>query len=180
LELRDGAVRGVNLAQAVRTAKARIGELRGNEPAQQGQAGGDEKTDFSEMTASFKVANGVAHNEDLSIKSPLLRIAGSGDVNLADERLDYLARTTVVQSLQGQGGPELQALRGLTVPVKLSGPFGDLGWRIDFSGMARELAQQKIDEKKEEVRAQAKKSIDEQKGKVQEQLQEKLKGLLGR
>jgi AsmA protein len=180
LELRDGAVRGVNIAQAVRSAKAKLGEVRGDAPPQSGSAAADEKTDFSEMTASFRIANGIAHNDDLAIKSPLMRIAGSGDINLADERLDYLARATVVSTLQGQGGPDLQALKGLTVPVKLAGPFGALGWRVDFSGMARELAQQKLDEKKEEVRSQAKKAIDEQKGKAQEQLQEKLKGLLGR
>jgi AsmA protein len=180
LALRDGAVHGVNIAQAVRNAKAKIGELRGEAAPQSGTASAGEKTDFSELNASFRIANGIAHNDDLNIKSPLLRIGGAGDINLADERLDYLVRATVVTTLQGQGGPELQALRGLTVPVKLSGPFTALGWRIDFTGMARELAQQKIDEKKEQVRAQAQKAIEEQKGKVQEQLQDKLKGLLGR
>lgn len=180
LMLHDGAVRGVNIAQAVRSAKARIGELRGDAPAQGGTASTAEKTDFSELAASFRIVNGIAHNDDLNIKSPLLRIGGAGDINLAAQRLDYLVRTTVVSTLQGQGGPELQALKGLTVPVKLAGPFEAIDWRIDFSGMARELAQQKIDQKKEEVRSKAQKAIDEQKAKVQEQLQDKLKGLFGK
>jgi AsmA protein len=180
LELRDGAVHGVNIAQAVRNAKTKIGEVRGDQPPQTGTAAAGEKTDFSEFAASFRIANGIAHNDDLNIKSPLVRVGGSGDIDLGAERLEYLARATVVSTLQGQGGPELQALKGLTVPVKLSGPFSALSWRIDFSGMARELAQQKVDEKKEEVRSKARQAIDEQKGKVQEQLQDRLKGLLGR
>lgn len=180
LELRDGAVKGVNIAQAVREAKTRIGVLRGDAPPQNGTASAMEKTDFSELSGSFRITAGVAHNDDLALKSPLLRVTGAGDINLGAERLDYLVRATVVSTLQGQGGPELQALKGLTVPVKLAGPFNAVGWRIDFAGMAGELAKQKLDEKKEEIRSRAQQAIDEQKNRVREQLQEGLKGLLGK
>ncbi len=169
LELRDGAVNGINVAQAVRKAKATIGELRGSAAPQTGTGSAAEKTDFSELSGSFRIANGVARNEDLNVKSPLIRVGGSGDINLGEDRLDYLAKATVVSTLQGQGGPELQALKGLTVPVKLSGPFSAIGYRIDFQGLAGELAKQKIDEKKEEVRS-----------KVQDQIKEGLKGLFGK
>jgi AsmA protein len=185
LTLRDGAIRGINIAQAVRTAKAKIGELRGRQVggagAQQGgTASANEKTDFSELTASFRIVDGIAHNDDLSIKSPLLRIGGAGQINLGAERLDYLAKTTVVSTLRGQGGPELESLKGLTVPVRLAGPFSALDWRIDFAGLATELARQRLDEKKEEVRAQAGKALEEQRGKVQRRLEEQLKGILGK
>jgi AsmA protein len=118
------------------------------------------------MSGSFRIVNGVAHNNDLDIKSPLIRVSGSGSIDLGQERVDYLAKTTVVTTLKGQGGPELEGLKGLTVPVKLSGPFDAIGYRVDFEGLASDLAKQKIDEKKEEVKA-----------KVQDQIQEKLKGL---
>ncbi len=180
LELRDGAIRGVNIAQAVREAKARIGQLRGDEKPEAGTGSGAQKTDFSELTASFRIVNGVAHNEDLNIKSPLLRVAGEGDIFLAEDRLDYLVRATIVSNLQGQGGPELQAMKGLTVPVRLSGPFNAIGWRVDFAGMASELAKQKFEERKEELRQKAEKPLEEQKEKLRGQLQERLKGLLGK
>ena len=180
LELRDGAVRGVNIAQTIREAKTRIGALRGDASPQSGTAAAVEKTDFSELSGSFRIAAGVAHNDDLTLKSPLVRVAGAGDIDLSAERLDYLVRATVVTTLQGQGGPELQALKGVTVPVKLAGPFNAIGWHIDFAGMASELAKQKLDEKKEEVRSRAQQAIEEQKAKVREQLQEGLKGLFGK
>lgn len=166
LMLRDGAVRGINVAQTVRNAKSKIGTLRGNEPPQTGTASAAEKTDFSELAGSFRIANGVAHNEDLDVKSPLIRVNGSGTIDLGQERVEYLAKTTVVSTLKGQGGPELEALKGLTVPVRLLGPFSAIGYRIDFEGLASGLAKQKIEEKKEEVKA-----------KVQERLQDQLKGL---
>ena len=169
LALRDGAVRGVNVARVIREAKAKIGVLRGDAPAQTGTGSTEEKTDFSELAGSFRIAKGVAHNDDLSIKSPLLRIGGAGDIDLGADRLDYLMKATVVSTLQGQGGPELQALKGVTVPVRLSGPFTAIGWHIDFAGMASEAARQKLEEKKEDV-----------KKKLQEQLQDKLKGLFGK
>jgi len=171
LDLRDGAVRGINIAQVIREGRARLGALRGDTgtQSQSGTGSAEQKTDFSELSGSFRIANGVARNDDLTVKSPLLRIAGSGDVNLGEDRLDYLVRATVVSTLQGQGGPELQALKGVTVPVRLSGPFAAIGWKVDFGAMAQEAAKQKIEEKKEDV-----------KKKLQEQLGNKLKGLFGK
>lgn len=169
LALRDGAVHGVNVAQSIRKAKAKIGELRGQQADDAGTGSVAEKTDFSELSGSFRVTNGVAHNDDLILKSPLIRLGGAGNIDLGAERLDYLAKVTVVSTLQGQGGPELQALKGLTIPVRLSGPFTAIGWRIDFAGLAKEAAKEKIEEKKTEI-----------KEKAREKLQEKLKGLFGK
>lgn len=186
VELRDGSIKGVNIAQTVRTAKARIGELRGKEAPQAGTGSDAEKTDFSEMTGSFRIVNGIARNDDLNIKSPLVRIGGAGDINLGQDRLDYLAKATVVSTLQGQGGPELQALKGLTIPVRLSGPFSAIGWRVDMEGLATELARQKIDEKKEELLEKAQKRLGGQEGKsgdgkIEDQIKERLlKGLFGK
>lgn len=182
LELRDGAIRGINIAQAVRSAKSKLAALKGagEQQAQSGTGSTGEKTDFSELTGSFRITNGVAHNDDLQIKSPLVRIAGSGAIDIGSDRLDYLARTTVVSTLQGQGGPELQELKGVTVPVRLSGPFNAIGWRVDVAGMASELAKQKLDERKGELKEKAQKSLDEQKAKARDQLKDQLKGLFGK
>lgn len=167
LDLRDGAVRGINLAQVIREGKARIGILKAGAAPQSGTGSASEKTDFSELSGSFRIANGVAHNEDLSVKSPLFRLGGTGDINLGADRLDYLVKATIVSTLQGQGGPELQSLKGVTIPVKLSGPFSTIGWKIDFEHMVGDLAKQKIEQKKEEVKT-----------KVEEKLKDALKGQL--
>jgi AsmA protein len=157
LELRDGAVRGINLAQAIRRAKALTKGGSGSDGA--GTGAKDEATDFSELTASLRIAGGVARNDDLAAKSPLLRVGGAGDIDLAASRLNYTVKATVVPTLEGQGGPELQALRGQTIPVKLSGPFDAIAWRIDFGAMAKEAAQAKIDEKKEALKEQARRRL---------------------
>lgn len=173
LALQDGAINGINLAATIRNAKAKIGMLQGQPAPQQGTASTQEKTDFTELNSSFKIANGVAHNDDLSAKTPLLRIGGNGDINLGEDRLDYTVKATVVSTLQGQGGPELQQLKGLTIPVKLSGPFNAIRWEIDFGSLVGDLVKGKVE-------AEVQKQVDTQKGQIEQQLRDQLKGIFGK
>jgi len=134
-----------------------------------GQGKSEEKTDFSELTASFRIANGVAHNDDLTLKSPLFRVGGAGDVDIGGGRLDYTVKATIVSSLQGQGGPELEALKGVTVPVRLSGPFDKIGYNVDLGSVVTEKAKERLNERRDEVRKEA-----------EDKLKDRLKGLLQR
>ncbi len=166
IKLADGAIKGINIAGSIRDAKAKLGTLKGDKTQAASQT---DKTDFSELTATFNIKNGVAHNNDLSGKSPLLRLGGDGDIDIGNETLDYLVKATVVATAAGQGGKELGDLKGLTVPVKLSGPFTAPQYKIDFSGIAASAAKAVVETKKEEIKA-----------KVQDQVQDRLKGLFGR
>jgi len=143
LDVHDGAVRGINLAKRLRQAKAMLAGRRDeNQPAVQ-----TEKTDFSELQVSFAIADGVARSRDLSMKSPLLRIGGEGAIDIGRGSIDYLVRATVADTLQGQDGAELAALRGVTVPVRLTGPFDALDWKIEWSAVAKSAAARKLEEK---------------------------------
>lgn len=187
LELRDGAVHGINIARTVRNARAGLQNLTGKAGTQAGVSNTDERTDFSELKASFNMTNGVLENNDLSAKSPLLRINGAGNVNLAEERLDYSIKATVVSTLKGQGGADLDALKGLTIPVKLTGPFTAIAWNIDMQSLVSQQAQEALKEKTDALRARAKEEVkkqggqveDQLKDKVQEQFKNRLKDLLG-
>jgi len=88
----------------------------------------------------------VAHNDDLAMKSPFLRLGGKGDIDIGHDRLDYLARVSVVDSIKGQEGKDLQHLKGLTVPVRVSGPFDKLAYNIEFGGLVAEAAKAKVEE----------------------------------
>ena len=155
LNLADGAIRGINIARKLRDAQAMFG--KGGASAQTQSANQDEKTDFSELKASFKVNNGVAHNDDLSLKSPLLRVTGNGDINIGNDSINYVAKATLAKTLEGQGGKD--AVGGITVPVRVSGPFTDLKYTLDFGAMVTEAAKEKV------------------KTRLQDQLKESLKGL---
>jgi len=92
------------------------------------------------MIASFTIKNGVAHNEDLSIKAPLFRIGGNGDIDIGNETINYSARPTIVNSLKGQGGSDLSLMNGLTIPIKVTGTFAKPSYGFDFSGLAAGIA----------------------------------------
>ena len=179
-ELRDGAVKGINLAETLRKAKSALG-VRG--ASEQG-ANRQEKTDFSELSASFVIRNGIAHNQDLALKSPFIRVSGNGDVNLGEESIDYLAKAAVVATASGQGGKDLAELKGLTVPVRLSGPFDALKYRIDFGAMVGDVAKEKArDALKDAIGGKlgvGEAKPDGQKSAPKDQAQELLKGLFKR
>ncbi len=159
LNLADGAIKGINIAKKLRDAQGMFG--KGGASAQTQSANQGEKTDFSELKATFKVNNGVAHNDDLSLKSPLLRLSGNGDINIGNDSMNYLAKATLAKTLEGQGGRD--AVGGITVPVRVSGPFADLKYTLDFGAMLGEAAKEKI-----------KTGV---KNKLQDQLKGGLKGL---
>jgi AsmA protein len=132
LEIRDGAIKGINLAESVRNFKGALGSK-----SSQTASDRTKQTDFTELTASFTIKNGVAHNNDLKAASPFLRLTGAGDFDIGNSTLDYTAKATVVATGKGQGGAADAA--GITVPVKLSGPLENPNWNIDFAGVLGSL-----------------------------------------
>lgn len=157
VSLRDGAIKGINIAQTIRSAKAKLGVLKGEQTV---ASNIQDKTDFTELSASFHIRNGVARNDDLSAKSPLLRLAGNGDIDIGGSSLDYLAKATVVGTLEGQGGQELSSLKGVTIPVRVRGPFDHLSYTLDFAGIAESALKTKVEEKiKEKTGEDLKKSL---------------------
>lgn len=165
--LKDGALKGINLAQSFRELKAMVSSKA--DAVQKAKA--SDQTDFSELTASFKIKDGVAHNEDFAAKTPFLRLGGAGDIDIGKSRIDYVLKATVVETSGGQGGKDLEHLRGVTVPVRASGPFDQLTYKIEFGKISAEGALKvKLDEKKKEVREDLKKKARE----------ELMKGLFGK
>jgi len=144
VKLADGAVKGIDIASAIRKAQSVIGTLQG-QPVQQ-QTDTRQRTDFSELTATFDIRNGIAHNNDLSIKSPLLRVGGAGAVNIGEDTLDYTVKASLVATAAGQGGKERADLRGITVPVRVSGPIASPSYRLDVNAMITDTARQKIED----------------------------------
>jgi AsmA protein len=136
LALRDGAVHGINVAQKLRDLKSTI--AGGSAPVQTADAA--DKTDFTELTGSFTIRKGVASNNDLLGKSPLLRLGGAGTADIGAGTLDYTVKATVVATLAGQGGSDLGKLNGVTLPVHLTGPFATLSYQLDWSAVATQAA----------------------------------------
>ena len=167
VNLKDGAIKGVDIGAIINKARSALG-------SQQAQAAeGKERTDFSELNATFAIKNGVAHNDDLDVKAPLFRVGGAGDIDVAKSTINYVVKAAVVATTAGQGGKERDDLSGLTVPVKLSGPLDAMKYEVDYRAVAGDLAKSKVG-------GQAKEAIEKNRGKIEDQVKDRLKGLLGR
>lgn len=166
LLITDGSVKGIDLVGMLRDAKNRLRELKGQRTVSENRS---EKTAFSELKASFNVSKGVAHNNDLMVKSPLLRVTGEGIIDIGNDRIDYLLKPTVVGTTRGQGGHELADLSGVTIPVRIQGPRSDPKYTIDYSGVAMEYGKGLLERAREDI-----------KGQGGRRLEERLKGILRR
>lgn len=169
VNLQDGAVKGFNLADIARRARSlRSGEM------DNAAASKAEKTDFSEMTASFLIRDGIATNDDLSMKSPFVRVTGAGRIDIPAGSIDYTARPAIVATTAGQGGKGADELRAIAVPVKIAGPFDHLRYSVDVGSLAKDAAKDEI-QRQLEKRAMGK--LDDA---TKERVGDVLKGLLRR
>jgi AsmA protein len=146
----NGALKGINIAQELREAKAKFSGKRS--PTHRTK----KSTDFSQLSASARIEQGIMHNSDLLMKSPFLRITGKGKVDLVTETLNYLVRPVVVTSNKGEGGKELKDLAGIPIPVKFKGPWRKPDWEID---MKKILVDSKKDEAMKKVEETIKKKL---------------------
>ena len=167
VNLKDGAIKGIDIGALLNKVRSLGGK------SEEGSANTKDETKFTELNATFTIKNGVAHNQDLDVKAPLVRIGGAGDIDIGNSSLSYTVKASVVASAKGQGGAAADQLSGLTVPVKLSGPFDAMKYQVDYSAAATELAKSKVGER-------AKAEIEKNKDKIGEQVRDRLKGLLGR
>lgn len=121
----DGAIRGINIAQMMRSLGTDVLSGWSRSPSQ--------KTDFASLTATYKVTNGRAVNSDLQMIGPLVRMTGGGVVAMPARRLDYVVDPKLVSSLKGQGG-EFN-LAGFNVPIKIEGPWSKPKIYPDIAGI---------------------------------------------
>lgn len=129
LRLSDGALHGINLAEMIREARA---TLTGKGADQVKEV---RKTDFSALTASFRIADGVARSDDIQLFAPALRVKGQGQTALVPETLDFLFLTSVVESSKGQGGKSVDELKDITIPVRIGGHWQAPSYRLDVKAL---------------------------------------------
>ncbi len=132
--LRDGAVKGVDLAGMVRNVKA----------AFKGQPVDSQRprTDFTELTSPFTIKNGVYHTADTSLSSPFLRVTVAGRADLVRETLDLRVEPKVVGTLKGQGDTKKRS--GILVPINVTGSFAEPKYEPDLKAVAAQQLEKQV------------------------------------
>lgn len=121
LVAKDGAVKGINLAQFLQNAQQ--GNLSG---------GDNQATAFSSLGSSFKFASGVGTTSDISLISSALHVTGSGTVSLPPKTLNLKLSPSIITA---QNQP------GLSVPLTVTGSWSNSHVTPDVKGLVNQVIQ---------------------------------------
>ena len=160
----DGAVRGINIAQMVR--KLGKATLSGWEDQP------EQKTDFSELSATFTIADGLAETHDLTLVSPALRVTGAGEADILRRSLDFKLEPKIVASLEGQGGEG--DLTGFPVPIIVKGSWAKPKIYPDIAGILNDplAAYQTLKKLGDQAKAMSQETLDDLENQAEEAIGE--------
>jgi AsmA protein len=125
IAISDGSIEGINLTELIQGVGA--GQMPNLEQ------GPGAKTTFSSFGGSFNIASGVAETHDLEITSSLLKVTGRGTVDVVTSNLDFLTQPEIVAGPEGKGGAN--SLAGLSIPVRIEGPFDRPTFKPEIKSM---------------------------------------------
>lgn len=138
--LADGALKGLNVVQMVRSAQTlqtafTTGKL--NQIDFRSVLSPSAETDFTSFDSLLKIENGVANVNLMKLINPVLGVDGSGKIDIGGQKLDLRLATAIDRT--GQGSGAVVQLNGIPVPVRLSGSWNQLKVTPDFSGVQAAL-----------------------------------------
>ena len=88
---------------------------------------------MTQLSASFRIEKGKATTTDLNLVGPLVRVTGSGTIDLAEKTLALRTEPKLVMTTQGQGRASDPV--GLGIPVVIDGPWAEPRIYPDMAGI---------------------------------------------
>jgi AsmA protein len=177
--LKDGAWEGTDIWHEMRAARAMF--RREEAPTPKLPA----RTEFTAMSATGIVTDGIFANNDLLVELPFLRIKGGGLVDLPKAELDYSIEAQVLNDpklASGMSEAELKDFTKTVVPVRISGPLASPKVRPDIEAVFRQQVESAIEEEKQKLKDKLKNRLlggeDEPKEGEEESLEDQLKNKL--
>jgi AsmA protein len=151
IELADGAWEGTDIWHQLRAARAMYRQEPAPEPSLPA------RTEFSSVSASGAVLDGIFTNNDFLAELPFLQLSGAGMLDLVSTEVDYAMEVRVLDRPEFMGGATEEELADFTstvVPLKITGLLSAPSVRPDIEGIFRARVEEVIEEKKEELRDQ--------------------------
>lgn len=142
VNFKNGSIEGIDLVSIAKMIQSRLAQMDV----------GKGKTEFVDLGGTFKITKGVAHNDDLKMRGPLVQATGSGDIDLPAKFVKY----RVLPVLTASSG--VDDAKGLQVPVDIKGPFHNIKVKPDYLALGTNLM-----ENKEELIKHAKDAVKDSK-----------------
>ncbi|HYL48546.1 MAG TPA: AsmA family protein [Stellaceae bacterium] len=119
LNLDKGKIEGVNIIGMMKNAAKALS---------MGLVGSGNDTDFSTLSGTYTITNGILKNNDLKLVSPELPMTGAGTIDLPQRQVNYRLTPKVAGAL--------------AVPVEITGPWDHLSYRPDVGAILQQSGQQ--------------------------------------
>lgn len=147
LRVRDGVVRGINVAQTLREADEVIRNVfSGQLPEVSTKLDMSRRTDFSALDADVQFQQGQGAIRKLSLVAPLVRVSEGkpASLDLVNEQMDVVLDVRLVNTKTGQDGKMPEELKDVTVPVRLSGPFDNPAYQVQWKEIRSQAVKQAV------------------------------------
>ncbi|MCB1494556.1 MAG: AsmA family protein [Bauldia sp.] len=107
MAVRKGAISGIDIPKMLKSLS--INSLLGWQP-------GKDKTEFSQIDATFTVTKGILTNKDLVMAGPEFALQGAGTIDIPAQTVSYTLNAQVASGKKGQ-------LKDFAVPIHVEGPL---------------------------------------------------------
>ena len=124
----DGKIQRVNLLDMVHNISSAFA----------GANAGSQSTDFSDMSGSFIITNGVLVNNDLLIAMQGARVNGQGNVNLPAYTINYRLAPQTYSTTQDTTTGKTVEKAGVQVPILISGSLDNPKFQPDVQGVLKD------------------------------------------
>ncbi|MGB6103509.1 MAG: AsmA family protein, partial [Pusillimonas sp.] len=147
VRIRDGAVTGIDVAQTLREVNDVVRNMfSGQLPEVASRFDTGRKTDFASLDTDIDFDHGQGTIKALNVVAPLLRITQGkpATLDLVNDQLDVMINVKVVNTSTGQGGKVLSDLKGVSVPLRISGPFSKPGYQVQWKEISSETVKDAV------------------------------------
>lgn len=142
LRIDNGSFKGIDLAAMMRNLKQAFGGFEG-------------ATEFTSLTGTFTMVDGVLQNVDMLMVSPLFKAEGKGRINVGEQNMSY----TVTPSTLSEDAQ-------FSVPVQISGPWSNLSFKPDMAGLVDLLAGEELKKQEDAIKEKIDKELGDDVGKA--------------
>jgi len=137
LQIREGAIRGIDAAQTLLQVQELVRSVTTGEVADSPmQFDAGTETRFSRLEADLRFSNGQGLVNKLDLVSPAVRVSQGkpAAIDLVNRQMDIVVNLRVSGSANDTR--DLMGLRGVTVPLRVSGPLDKPSYQVQWKDIA--------------------------------------------
>ncbi|WP_437888316.1 outer membrane assembly protein AsmA [Phytobacter sp. V91] len=163
VDIADSRMEGLNFQQLIQQAVARSSDV-------EVQQNYDNATRLDSFSTELTLEDGMMTMTDIQGASPLLSLAGEGEMDLVKEQCDTRFTVRVLEGWKGEG-KLVEYLKNTAIPLTVYGDWQSLNYSLQVDQILRKHLQ---DEAKRRLNAWADRNKDTQNGKDVKKLLDKL------